>query len=60
MIDIKILRTNPELVRKALHDKVIKVDLDHVIALDTQKTALKQQIDDIRAERNKLSDVMGK
>lgn len=60
MIDIKILRTNPELVRKALHDKVIKVDLDRVIALDTQKTALKQQIDDIRAERNKLSDAMGK
>ncbi|MDP2103438.1 MAG: serine--tRNA ligase [Candidatus Gracilibacteria bacterium] len=60
MIDIKILRTNPELVRKALHDKVIKVDLDRVIALDSQKTALKQQIDDIRAERNKLSDAMGK
>mgnify|MGYP003487201898 CR=1 FL=1 len=33
MIDIKILRTNPDIVRKALHDKVTKVDLDLVIDL---------------------------
>ncbi|MFA6091285.1 MAG: hypothetical protein WC774_05950 [Candidatus Gracilibacteria bacterium] len=60
MIDIKILRTNPDLVRKALHDKVTKVDLDRVIELDTKRIPLKQQLDEIRAERNKLSDAMGK
>lgn len=60
MIDIKILRTNPELVRKALHDKVTKVDLDRVIELDAERTPLKQKIDEIRSERNKISDAMGK
>lgn len=60
MIDIKILRTNPDLIRKALHDKVTKVDLDRVIDLDTKRIPLKQHLDEIRAERNKLSDAMGK
>ena len=60
MIDIKILRTNPDLVRKALHDKVAKVDLDTVIELDVKRIPLKQKLDEIRSERNKLSDAMGK
>lgn len=60
MIDIKILRNDPEVVRKALHDKVTNVDLDLVIALDQKRVPLKQKIDDIRAERNKLSDLMSK
>lgn len=60
MIDIKILRNNPEIVRKALHDKVTKVDLDRVIELDSKRLTLKQQLDEIRAERNRISDAMGK
>ena len=60
MIDIKILRTNPDLIRKTLHDKVTKVDLDHVLELDTKRIPLKQKIDEIRSERNKLADAMGK
>ena len=60
MIDIKILRNNPELVRKALHDKVTRVDLDRVIELDMKRIPLKQQLDEIREERNKISDAMGK
>lgn len=60
MIDIKILRTNPDLVRKALHDKVTKVDLNRVIELDAKRIPLKQRLDEIRSERNKLSDAMGK
>lgn len=60
MIDIKILRTNPEIVRKALHDKGTKVDLDRAIELDARRLKLKQETDAIRTERNKLSDLMGK
>lgn len=61
MIDIKILRTNPELVRKALHDKVTKwVDLDKVIELDLARVSLGQELDALRARRNTLSSEMGK
>ncbi len=60
MIDIKILRSNPELVRKALSDKCVELDLDRVIELDSKRIPLKQQADEIRTLRNKLSDQMGK
>ncbi len=61
MIDLKILRTNPDLVRKALHDKVTKgVDLDLVITLDTKRLKLQQDLDTLRARRNELSSTMGK
>ncbi len=60
MIDLKILRQNPEIVAKALHDKVTKVDLELALKLDAERTDLKKRVDDIRAERNKLADAMGK
>ncbi len=61
MIDIKILRTNPDLIRKTLHDKVTKwVDLDAVIALDLARVSLGQEVDALRARRNTLSAEMGK
>lgn len=60
MIDIKILRTNPEIVRKALHDKVVKVDLDLVMDLDKKRVSLQQELDAMRARRNELSSLMGK
>lgn len=40
MIDIKILRTNPDIVQKALDNKVVKVDLDRVIELDKERVRL--------------------
>ncbi|MDQ1343929.1 MAG: seryl-tRNA synthetase [Patescibacteria group bacterium] len=58
MIDIKILRSNPELVAKAVADKCAKVDLDLALKLDAERVELKRKVDDLRAERNKLSDMM--
>lgn len=56
MIDIKILRENPELVEKALHDKVVKwIDIQHVLDLDTQKVTMKQQLDELRSQKNEIS-----
>lgn len=61
MIDIKVLRTNPELVKKALQNKVTKwVDLDRVIALDAERVSLQQELDTLRGRRNDLSSQMGK
>lgn len=60
MIDIKILRNNPEIVAKALHDKVMNVDLDRVIFLDKERVRLGQSLDALRARRNELSSQMGK
>lgn len=61
MIDIKILRNNPELVRKALHDKAIKwVDLDVVLSLDSKRISIKQNLDKLRERRNELSAITPK
>ncbi len=61
MIDLKLLRTNPDIVRKALHDKVVKgLDLDHVISLDQKRLTLGQELDLLRARRNEISASMGK
>ena len=60
MIDIKILRNNPEIIQKTLHNKVTKwVDLDRVIELDVQRIALGQDLDALRMRRNDISSQMG-
>ncbi len=61
MIDIKILRNNPEIIKKTLHDKVTKwVDLDRVIELDSARINLGQALDALRMQRNEISSQMGK
>jgi seryl-tRNA synthetase len=58
MIDIKLIRENPELVKENIKKKFQddKLSLvDEVIELDKKSRAAKQEADDIRSERNALS-----
>ena len=62
MIDIKFLRENPEAVRKNIRKKYQDSKLplvDEVIELDAQSRAVKQQADELRANRNKISKQIG-
>ncbi|NLY73746.1 MAG: hypothetical protein GX075_00375 [Firmicutes bacterium] len=36
MLDINFIRKNPEIVKKAIADKLMKVDLDRLLELDGQ------------------------
>lgn len=62
MIDINLIRTNPELVkeniRKKFQDQKIGL-VDKVLELDTKNRNLKQEGDGLRASRNKLSSEIG-
>jgi seryl-tRNA synthetase len=58
LIDINLLRSNPELVRAAIRNKGEKVDLDLVLELDRQHVLLLRQVEEKRAERNKLAGLM--
>lgn len=63
MIDINIIRKNPELVKENIKKKFQDEKLekvDEVIALDTQVRQLKQEGDNLRAMRNTLSSQIGK
>ena len=56
MIDIKILRENPELVRHNLKYKWVNwVDVDQILKLDSERVELQKELDTLRAERNKIS-----
>jgi seryl-tRNA synthetase len=60
MIDIKVIRESPELVRKALEHRGITFDLDSVVGLDTQHRNLLQQLEELRAKHNQMSKQIGK
>ena len=54
MIDIKLLRENPEKVKKACENKQAKVDIDKVLELDKKRRELIQEIEKLRAGQKKL------
>lgn len=59
MIDVKILRENPEIIEKTLHDKVINwVNVQELVSLDEQRMSMKQELDSLRAEKNEISSSM--
>ena len=62
MIDINVLRNNPELVkeniRKKFQDKKLE-SVDKIIELDKKSRALKKEGDDLRASKNALSSKIG-
>ena len=62
MIDIKFLRENPEIVRQNIRNKFQDGKLplvDRVIALDKENRSIKQEVEALRAQRNKLSKQIG-
>jgi seryl-tRNA synthetase len=57
MIDIKLIRENPEIVRENLKNREMsEKSLDEFIILDKDWRDLKQKNDKLRAERNKISE----
>lgn len=63
MLDIKFLRENPEIVKQNIRNKFQDTKLplvDQVIALDKENREIKQEVESLRAERNKISKEIGK
>ena len=62
MLDIKFVRANPDAVKENIKKKFQDHKLalvDEVIALDAESRAAKQQADDLRSNRNKISKQIG-
>ncbi len=62
MIDIKLIRENPDLVRENIKKKFQDNKLplvDEVIALDIENRSTKQEAEALRAEKNKISKSIG-
>lgn len=62
MLDIKFLRENPEVVKENIKNKFQDQKLplvDEVIELDKENREIKQEVQSLRANRNKLSKQIG-
>jgi len=60
MIDIKLIRENPDLIKKACKQKNIKLDIDNLLKLDQEKRELQQKTEEIRAKKNSASEEIAK
>ena len=62
MLDIKFLRANPDIVKQNIKNKFQDSKLplvDEVIALDLRNREIKQEVEALRAEKNKISKMIG-
>ena len=62
MLDIKFVRENPEIVKENIRKKFQDhklVLVDEVIALDRELRDIKQEVEVLRAKRNKVSKQIG-
>jgi len=55
MIDIKLLRENPELVKQKASQKNYEINVEEILNYDNQKRDLTTTIDRLRQKRNELS-----
>jgi seryl-tRNA synthetase len=58
MIDIQLLRDQPELVKQKSAEKKITVDVDRALSLDASYRELLQQVELLRQKKNELSAQM--
>jgi seryl-tRNA synthetase len=59
MLDMKFIRENPDAVKKGAALKGMHVDVDRLLALDGEKRAVQQKLQELQTEQNKASKEMG-
>ena len=55
MLDIKIIRNNPDLVKDIISKRNLKLNLDDFLSIDKEKLELIVRVDELRALKNKVS-----
>lgn len=60
MIDIKLIRDDPELVKKAARDKNMTVDIDRILDVDRRRRALETEWNDLRYQQNQTGERIAK
>ena len=59
MIDIKLIRENPDLVKKGIENKNDKSSVDEILAVDLQRREKVQYVEELKAKRNSASQQIG-
>ena len=55
MLDIKLIRNHPEIVKAALARRKMDIDVDKLLEMDTQKREILYQVEQIKARQNEES-----
>ena len=55
MLDMKLVRQNPEKIRKMLKDRMVEFDLDLLLQLDEKRRELIISTDSLRNKKNEMS-----
>jgi seryl-tRNA synthetase len=56
MLDIKFIRENPDLVKKAIKDRALEFDLEALIKLDDCRRKVLSELEELRAQKNQAND----
>ena len=59
MLDMRVIRSNPDVVRKAMAKRGTEVPLDELLELDSQRRSLLADLEQKKAERNAESERIG-
>jgi len=60
MLDIRFIRENPAIVKNAVEQKCITLDIDNLLAIDKRLYTLKREIEKLNAEKNAVSGAIPK
>ena len=60
MLDPKIIRDEPEKIKKMLKDRAVDFDFDKMLEFDKKRRDLIKSTDDLRKKRNEMSIAIGK
>lgn len=60
MLDIKLIRENPDIIKKAIINKNEKGDVDKILEHDQKRREIIYKVEDLKRERNENSTLVGK
>ncbi|MBC2724025.1 serine--tRNA ligase [Desulfosporosinus sp.] len=60
MLDLKFVRTNPEVVKEALEKRHVSISLDHFLKQEEERRKLLFEIETLKARRNLVSEEVGR
>ncbi len=55
MLDIKFIRENSDIVKKAIKDRNLRLDLRELLVLDSERRKILIEVESLKAEKNKVS-----
>ena len=55
MLDIRFIRENLDIVKKAIKDRNLKLDIEEIVSLDAERRKILMEAESLKAEKNSVS-----